>query len=79
MKVSDLVPSDPRATKWAVGYRHHLSKRTTLVAYYARVKNSGGAAQTATSFSSGNLGAVAGPANINGRSTGFELGLDHTF
>lgn len=74
-----FLATQPRATKLAVGYLHNLSKRTTVYAIYARVGNSGGAAQSAASFSSAALGDVAGPANINGSSTGFEVGISHAF
>jgi predicted porin len=70
---------DARATKWALGYVHNLSKRTAAYAYYARVNNSGGAAFTAGSFSSGGLGSVAGASNANGSSTGIDIGLRHAF
>jgi predicted porin len=76
---SALLATEPKATKWAIGYRYFLSKRTTAFAYYAHVSNSGGAALTAASFSAGGIGAVGGAANINGRSTGIEVGLDHNF
>jgi predicted porin len=69
----------PKASKWAVGYVHNLSKRTAVYGYYAHVSNSGGAAQTAGSFSSGGLGAVAGAANVNSGSTGIDIGLRHAF
>jgi len=70
---------DPRASKWALGYVHNLSKRTAVYAYYSHVSNSDGAAQTAASFSSGAIGAVAGAANVNGSSTGIDVGLRHAF
>jgi predicted porin len=72
------LATEPRASKLAVGYVHNLSKRTSLYAMYARVGNGGGAAQSAASLTSG-LGDVAGGANINGRSTGLELGISHAF
>jgi predicted porin len=70
---------DPKSTKWALGYVHNLSKRTAVYAYYAHVGNSGGAAQTAASDSSGGLGAVGGAANVNGGSSGVDIGLRHAF
>jgi predicted porin len=73
------LATDPKATKWAVGYVHNMSKRTAVYAYYAHVGNSGGAAQTAASFSSGALGAVGGAANVNGSSSGIDIGLRHAF
>jgi len=77
--LSGVGATEPRATKWAVGYVHNLSKRTAVYAYYAHVGNSGGSAQTAASFSSGAIGAVAGAANANGGSTGIDIGLRHAF
>lgn len=80
VKVSgDAAAPDARATKWALGYVHNLSKRTAVYAYYAHVGNSGGAALTAGSFSSGGLGGVAGPENVNGGSSGIDIGLRHAF
>jgi len=70
---------DPRASKWAVGYVHNLSKRTAVYGYYAHVSNGGGAAQTAGSFSSGGLGAVGGPSNVDSGSNGIDVGLRHSF
>jgi predicted porin len=70
---------DARATKWALGYVHNLSKRTAAYVYYSHVGNSGGAAQTAGSYSSGAIGAVAGAANVNAGSTGVDIGLRHAF
>jgi predicted porin len=79
-KVSGIAAApDARATKWALGYVHNLSKRTAVYAYYAHVGNSGGAALTAASFSSGGLGGVGGPANVNGGSSGIDIGLRHAF
>jgi len=75
----DGLATTPKATKWALGYVHNLSKRTAVYGYYAHVGNSGGAAQTAASFSSGSLGAVGGAANVNGGSSGIDIGLRHAF
>lgn len=77
--VSGVPALSPKASKWALGYVHNLSKRTAVYAYYAHVKNSGGAAQTAASYSSGSIGAVAGAANVNGSSNGIDIGLRHAF
>jgi predicted porin len=71
--------TSPRSAKWAVGYVHNLSKRTAVYGYFAHVTNSGGAAMTAASFSSGSLGAVGGAANVNGSSNGIDIGLRHAF
>ncbi len=60
---------EPTTSKASLGYVHHLSKRTALYASYGRLRNSGGASQAIN-------GAVAGP---NGKSSGFDLGMRHTF
>lgn len=59
----------PKSKKWALGYVHNLSKRTALYTTYARVTNSGGAAQALNGAS-----AVA-----NARSTGYDFGIKHSF
>jgi len=60
---------DPNTNKLALGYVHNLSKRTAVYTTIARVKNSGGAAQALN-------GAVTG---ANGSSTGYDVGLRHSF
>ena len=62
-------PSDAKTNKLAVGYVHNLSKRTAVYTTVARVKNSGGATQALN-------GATV---NANGSSSGFDLGLRHSF
>lgn len=64
--------TEPRSAKVAVGYVHHLSKRTALYTAYARVRNSGGATVSAV------LGAAGSPAP-NSASTGFDFGVRHSF
>ncbi|MFM8610703.1 MAG: porin [Burkholderiaceae bacterium] len=59
----------PSTDKFAIGYVHNLSKRTALYGTYARVSNSGGASQA--------LNGSATAANNN--STGFDLGVRHSF
>jgi len=59
----------PRSTKWALGYQHNLSKRTALYATYARVGNSGGAAQALN----GSITAA------NASSRGYDFGIRHSF
>lgn len=59
----------PRSTKWALGYVHNLSKRTALYATYARVGNSGGAAQALN-------GAITA---ANASSRGYDFGIRHSF
>lgn len=62
---------EPKSRKIALGYVHNLSKRTAVYATYARVRNSGGAASPV-------IGGAGAPA-INGNSSGFDLGLRHSF
>ena len=59
----------PKSKKIALGYVHNLSKRTALYTTFARVTNSGGAAQALN-------GAVT---SANGRSTGYDFGVRHSF
>lgn len=59
----------PEAKKFAIGYVHNLSKRTSLYATYARVRNSGGSAVA--------LNGATTAANQS--STGFDLGVRHNF
>lgn len=60
---------NPKTNKLALGYVHNLSKRTALYTTVARVKNKGGAAQALG-------GSVVSP---NSSSTGFDLGIRHSF
>ena len=58
------------ANQIAIGYVHNLSKRTALYTTYARVSNKGGA----------NYAVASTPAMTAGqKSTGYELGLRHSF
>jgi predicted porin len=61
--------NDPKSNKLALGYVHNLSKRTALYTTFARVSNSGGAAQA--------LNGASTAANNN--STGVDLGVRHSF
>jgi len=58
-----------RTNKYAIGYVHNLSKRTALYTTFARVSNSGGAAQALN-------GAVTA---ANAKSTGYDFGVRHSF
>jgi predicted porin len=60
---------EPRVRKIALGYVHNLSKRTAVYATVARARNSGGSAVA--------LGGATTAANSS--STGFDLGLRHSF
>jgi predicted porin len=59
----------PKTDKFALGYVHNLSKRTAVYSTFAMVKNSGGATQ---SLNGGALGTGT-------KSTGFDLGVKHSF
>jgi predicted porin len=61
--------ADPKSRKIALGYVHNLSKRTAVYATVARVRNSNGAA---SALNGSTVGA-------NNSSTGFDLGIRHSF
>lgn len=63
------APGNPESKKLALGYVHHLSKRTALYTTWARVKNSGGAAVALN-------GSVTG---ANQSSSGLDIGVRHSF
>jgi predicted porin len=65
----DSAAADPEVSKWAIGYVHNLSKRTALYATYAHLSNDGGAA----------LGLNGAVTNVNGSSSGFDVGIRHSF
>jgi predicted porin len=60
---------NPEGKKVALGYVHHLSKRTALYTTWARLKNGGGAALALN-------GATTAP---NTSSSGLDLGIRHSF
>jgi predicted porin len=68
-RYSTDASGEPTSKKLALGYVHHLSKRTALYATWARVKNSGGAAVA--------LNGSATAANAS--SSGYDLGIRHSF
>ena len=59
----------PESKKLALGYVHNLSKRTAVYTTWARVRNSGGAAQALGGSTTG----------VNASSSGFDLGVRHSF
>ena len=76
--------NEGKASQWALGYVHNLSKRTALYASLARVNNSGFAAgQGISLFPSATNGGAGVPAgfspNGDAHSTGYDLGIRHTF
>lgn len=70
-KVQDKTLSDADASKWAVGARYALSKRTSLYADFAHIKNDSNAAYTINPMGN-NAGTSLGV-------TGFDLGIKHSF
>ncbi len=66
---ASLKQGDAETKRNAVGFVKPLSKRTSLFATYARNSNSGGASRALN-------GAVTG---ANASSTGYDLGVNHTF
>lgn len=74
--------SDTGAKFWVLGYEHSLSKRTTLLAHYAYLKNdsrtgtvSGGATSKGFDFGDGKTGITGDGTKLSGLS----IGLNHTF
>ena len=72
----DSIANEPRATKIAIGYDYSLSKRTSLFATLASVKNSNG---SAVSASDGGVAGFSSSATVNKRSTGYDIGILHSF
>ncbi|GAB3771785.1 porin [Ramlibacter monticola] len=68
-KIELVGGAEPEAKQFALGYVHNLSKRTALYTTIARAKNEGGAA-----FALNGSTAV-----VNNTSTGFDLGIRHSF
>jgi predicted porin len=63
----------PETKKLALGYVHNLSKRTAVYATYARVRNDGFGALTASQALNGATGFG------NASSNGYDLGIRHSF
>lgn len=63
------APGHPEGKKLALGYVHHLSKRTALFTTWARLKNGDGASLALN-------GASTAP---NTSSSGLDLGVRHSF
>ena len=66
--------SGGKADKYAIGYIHSLSKRTAVYATYAYVRNND---QMLTVVVTGSPKAAA--TDFGGRSSGFDVGLKHSF
>jgi len=75
-KLSDTGGNEPKADQWALGYVHNLSKRTALYATYARVSNKDG---SALPIQASLPQATAVPGIAGNSSSGFDLGIRHSF
>lgn len=71
-QVKDKTLSDADASKWAIGARYALSKRTELYADYAHIKNDRNASFTINPM--GNSAGLSGT-GVNG----FAVGMKHSF
>lgn len=70
-RVKDKTLTEADASKWAIGARYALSKRTTLYADFAHINNDTNAAFTINPM--GNNSGTSGGIN------GFDMGIKHTF
>ena len=68
--------TDPRARKYALGYVHNLSKRTAVYTTWARVKNN---ATSALSVFPGAVPGTLGGPTLGSSSSGYDLGIRHSF
>jgi predicted porin len=64
--------AEPKSGKLALGYVHNLSKRTALYATVAQVRNRNGGAVALNN-------ATFGAGVVNASSTGYDLGIRHSF
>lgn len=62
----------PEVDKYAIGYVHNLSKRTAVYATYAHVSNGGNPGAVAVSLNGSTT-------STGGSSSGFDLGIRHSF
>ncbi len=88
-QAKDSELRDDKGKKFGIGYQYNLSKRTALFVTVARVKNEGNAAGTFAPYTTAILpsdatnravvGVGSGVSGANGSSTGYDLGLRHSF
>ena len=71
-KIDNGAGPDPRTAQIALGYVHNLSKRTALYATVAHARNKDNASFTLN-------GATVAAGAVNFRSTGYDLGIRHSF
>lgn len=68
--------AEPKATQIGLGYVYDLSKRTSVYAHYSQIDNDAGLAYTAGTGGP----SIAAPNAITGfKSTGYEVGIRHSF
>ncbi|QDZ30292.1 porin [Noviherbaspirillum sp. UKPF54] len=81
IKKTDKTNSAEGAKQYAVGYTYPLSKRTNVYTSYSRVTNDSNAQFFAGDASSGGPSDAAGnnTQKVGGTSTGFAVGIRHTF
>lgn len=70
-QVKDKTLSNADASKWAIGARYALSKRTELYADYAHIKNDSSAGYT--------IHAMGNASDVGGGVNGLDFGIKHTF
>lgn len=75
----DVANSSNDWNKFAVGYVHNMSKRTALYGTYARVSNDGAQIASVNGNTLSMAGTAFGAAAAGGNSTGFEIGVRHSF
>ena len=73
---ADGAAADPKASKFALGYVHNLSKRTALYATVAHISNKDGSNFTTYPGSNAVTG-ITGTANKS--SNGYDFGIRHSF
>ena len=82
-RIKDTDLDNKVSKKLGIGYQYNLSKRTALFATVARINNSNGATLTTAVIPSAgnlaNLGVGAGLNAPNANSTGYDIGLRHSF
>jgi predicted porin len=71
-KIDFGAGADPRTAQFALGYVHNLSKRTAVYATVAHARNKNGASYALN-------GATVAAGSVNFRTTGYDLGIRHSF
>ncbi|MFM2120663.1 MAG: hypothetical protein RL722_2131 [Pseudomonadota bacterium] len=74
MNTYKLDGTPNKANQLGLGYVHNLSKRTAAYVQYASISNKG-----AATLAVSNNGLSAGAAAAGGKSTGYEVGVRHSF